>query len=586
MGGRQTGASLSISSTTMNRKSGNDTASPIHPRLKLMRKTSGMKPPPPPKRRLSNSAMAESIRPATRDPPSKLAGLPLDAYKRGESKTVPASDPGRSVVSAPPVDKKLVDKTKAPLKRRRVLPGMIQFFFFSFFFLNLGLEPQTTRKLSTSKSKAPSEADIIVISDSDDSPPPSISQAKSKSKSIKPSFSAPAQGSRTSRNASFSASSSAKKGFLPKAHEVIEIFDSDDEQLPSKARLPEKDVGGSSSGRLQESTTGSSLHRDQSRYISPLGGKDSDGGADVMNVDGGDLFNIPLSPQALSEEFQMTGDTNDNQGIPPFIPLPSSSPSSVGLSPKDNYLSTPPAPTTPITPLSISSPRQQSFTLPTRLNSTKKPITPGPSIGTSTGSPSNRLGFSSATISFSSQAPPPADKHRRQFARKMATQSMPEDEESSSSSESEGTTNIKANKGKEKEMREPSSSSSGTESISMSGLRDALAMEADKLKQRLVSPFLPKKQVQTLAEAITSAGQLNRIKKMRPRLERNTKDGPVDPTSSDETGVKDGPTADEHEKAIKAAIVSSRILADVLKQRSSVSAAAAAAKGDYILRPR
>ena len=120
MDGRQT---LSVSSTTMNRKLTNETAS-VNARLKLMRKSSGMRPPPLPKRIQSHSAMAESIRPASRDPPSKLAGLPLDAYKRGESKTVPASEPGRSVVSASPVEKKLVDSAKAPLMRQRVPSGM------------------------------------------------------------------------------------------------------------------------------------------------------------------------------------------------------------------------------------------------------------------------------------------------------------------------------------------------------------------------------------------------------------------------------------------------------------------------------
>jgi hypothetical protein len=431
-----------------------------------------------------------------------------------------------------------------------------------------------------------------VISDDDDSPPPSISLAKSKFKSIKSSFSAPEQvrqGSGTSRNASGSTSRSATKGSFPKSNEVIEILDSDDEQPPSKAQLPEKNDGRSSSGRVQESTTVSNPRRDQSRHISPLAGKGSEEDSDVMIIDS-DLFNIPSSPRALSQELQVTDDTNDNQGTHPFIPLPSSSPSSVDLSPKNNSLSTPSAPTSPITSLTISSPRQQSFALPTRPNSTKKPITASPSQSTSTGS---RLGFSSVAISPSLQAPPPADKHRRQFARKMATQSIPDEEEdtgeSSSSSESEGTTNIKANKGKEKEMRESSSSSSGTESISMHGLRDALAMDSDKLNQRLVSPPLPKRQGQTLAEAITSAGLLNRTKKMRRRLERNTKDVPVDPTTDVETGVKDGPTADENEKALKAAIGSSRLLVNLLpalKGKSSVSAAAAAAKGDYILRPR
>ena len=306
-------------------------------------------------------------------------------------------------------------------------------------------------------------------------------------------------------------------------------------------------------------------------------------------MDDGDLFNIPSSPLPLSQELQVADNTNDNQGTHPFIPLPSSSPSSIDLSPKDNYLSTSPAPTSPINSLTISSPRQQSFTLPTKSNSTKKPLTASPSIGPSIGSSSNRLGFSSVAISSSLQAPPPADKHRRQFARKMALQSMPDEDEDTgaSSSESEGTTNITTNKGKEKEKRESLSSSSGTESISMRGLRDALAMDSDKPKQRLVSPILPKKQ--TLAEAITSAGLLNRTKKMRRRLERNTKDVPVDPTTDGETGVKNGPTGDENEKALKAAIGSSRLLVNLLpalKEKSNFSAAAAAAKGDYILRPR
>ena len=400
------------------------------------------------------------------------------------------------------------------------------------------------------------------------------------------------QGSRTAKIASGSAFGSATKEFLPKTpnNEVIEILDSDEEQLLSKAQLQEKNVGMSSSGRLQECTTGSSPRRDQSRQIS-LGGdsfEGSDGNADVMNIDDGDLFNIPSSPRALSQELQVTDDTNDNQGTQGFIPLPSSSPSSVGLSPKDNYLSTPPAPTSSITSLTISSPRQQSLALPTRPNSAKKPNTASPSIGTSTGSSSNRLGFSSVAISSSLQHPPPADKHRRQFARKLATQSMPDEDEDigESSSEPEGTANTKANKGKEKEIRASSASSSGTEFINMRGLQDALAMDSDMLKQPLVSPPLPKKQGQTLAEAITSAGQLNRTKKVRRRLQRNTKDVPVNLASDVEAGVKDGPTADENEKALKAAIGSSRLLVNLLpalKEKSSVSAAAAAAKGDYMM---
>lgn len=81
-----------------------------------------MKPPP---KRLSESAVADNIRPATRDLPSKLAGLPFDRYKRAESKSVPASEPGRSTVSASHVVKNFDDKAKAP---QRVPSGMSQFF--------------------------------------------------------------------------------------------------------------------------------------------------------------------------------------------------------------------------------------------------------------------------------------------------------------------------------------------------------------------------------------------------------------------------------------------------------------------------
>ena len=137
LGGRQRGVSLSVFS---NRRSGNDSASPIIAKPKLMRKSSGMKPPPLPfyKKRLSNSAMSESIRPATRDFPSKLATLPLDTYKRGESSTVPASDPGRSVASASPVDKKFVTTAKGPLKHQQVPSGMVQpLLFFSPFIFSI-----------------------------------------------------------------------------------------------------------------------------------------------------------------------------------------------------------------------------------------------------------------------------------------------------------------------------------------------------------------------------------------------------------------------------------------------------------------
>jgi hypothetical protein len=450
------------------------------------------------------------------------------------------------------------------------LGGCFQVWFnslFSICILNLDEAPQTKRHHSTSKSKGvPSDAEIIEISDDDDDPPPlSISRPKSKSKSIKP----------------------FTKASLPKTpHEVIEIIDSDDEQLPSKPQLQEKNVGRSFSGRLPECTKESSPRRDQSRPISLDSDsfEGSDGNADMMNIDGGDFFNIPSSPPALSQDLQVTDDINDSKGAQSIIPLPSSSPSSVGLSPKGNHLSTPPAPSSSINSLTISSPRRQTFPFPTRPNTVKKPISAGPSIGTSTGSSSSRLGFSTVPISSSSQAPPPADKHRRQFARKMAMQSMPNEDEDAGGSSSESEGNTKANKGKEKEIRE-SSSSSGTESINMRGLQDALAMGSDMLKQRPVSPTLPKKQGQTLAEAITSAGQLNRTKKGR-RLRREMKNVPVDPASDDEAGFQDGPTADENEKALKAAIGSSRLLVNLLpalKEKRSVSAAAAAAKGDYMV---
>lgn len=123
LGGRQPASSQSGFSTTTNKKLGNDPASPEIAKLKLMRKSSGMKPPPFYNKRRSESAVADSILPTTRDPPSKLAGLPFDAYKRAENKTVPAFDPGQSMVSASPVDKRF------PPKPRRVLSGMVQSFF-------------------------------------------------------------------------------------------------------------------------------------------------------------------------------------------------------------------------------------------------------------------------------------------------------------------------------------------------------------------------------------------------------------------------------------------------------------------------
>ena len=111
----------------MNRNLGNDSASPVHAKLSLMRKSTGKRPPLP-RKRLSESAATESIRSATRDPPSKLAGLSFGAYKRAGSKTVPAS--GRSMASISPVDKNPFDKAK----RRRVLSGMAQIFFSPFIF--------------------------------------------------------------------------------------------------------------------------------------------------------------------------------------------------------------------------------------------------------------------------------------------------------------------------------------------------------------------------------------------------------------------------------------------------------------------
>ena len=576
MGGRQPETSLSVSSTTMNRKFGNDSTSTNSKLILLMK--SFRKRPSPTNKRLSESAV-ESFRTATRDPPSKLAGLPFAAYKRAENKTVPAPIPGRSIISASPVDKNPVDTAKAPLKRRRVPSGMAQFSFLPIYILNLGEAPQTTRHLSKNKA-IPSDAEIIEISDDDDLLPSSISQAKSKSKFNKLSA---LTGSHTARVAS----GSATKEFLPKAPvEVIEI--SDDEKLPSKAQLREKSVGRSSSGRLSE--LGSNPRRDQSQHISSLGGvsfEGSGGYADAMNIDGGDSLNIPSSPPALPQILQVIDDTNDDQGTQGSIPLPSSSPSSVGLSPKANYLSTPPASTPSVASLTLSSPLQQPFALPTRPNSAKEPITASPSVGTSTGSPSNRLGFSSVAVSSSLQAPPPADKHLRQFARKTAIRSVSyrsmsyKDEDiEEGSSESKGTANTKANKGKEKEIRESPSSSSGTESINMRGLRDALTMDPDTLNRRPVSPTLPKKQGQTLAEAIISAGQLNRMKRMRRPLQRNVKDVPV--VSDVEAGVKDGPTADENEKALKAAIGSSRLLVNLLPSLKEKSSVNAAAEGDYI----
>ena len=573
MGSSQPAASQSVSSTTMNRKHpfSNVSASPLRStsvKRNLMRKSSGMKPPP------------------------------IPSYKRAESKTMPASDPGLSV-----------DKGKGKvLKIERMPSGMIQPFPCPIHIVNSCEASQTTRHPST-KAIFP-DTEIIEISEDDDSPPPSISQAKSKFKANRPpllkTLSAPGRGSHTSRAASVSAPGSATKKSLPKVPiETIEIFSSDDEQLPSKAQ--ERNVDRSSGSRLSDlEEYGLNPRRGQSRPISSAGGNSIDENADMMDIDDdarssfqpasavpalgsahsdseNDLFIIPSSPQALSQELRVTDDANDNQATRGLHPLPSSSPSS---SPKDNNLSAPPVPITSIASLTISSPRQPS-TSTSSLNSVRNPISASLCAGTSTGSSSNRLGFSTVTIPSSLRAPPLPDKHLRQFARKIATQPNPDDDEdteevSSQSSEKEGTAHTNANKGKGKEIRE--SSSSDAESISMRGLQAALAMESDVAKPQLVSPPLPKIQGQTLAEAITSAGQLNRTKKkIGRRLQGNTKDVPIDLTSDGEASVKDTKT-DEDEKELKAAKDSSILLVNLL-QKSSVRAAAAtaAAQGDYML---
>lgn len=114
--GRQHRASLSVSSTTMNRNQPLDMPD-------LPRNTLSMKPPPFSPKSL---VVAESSQPRARDPPSKLAGLPFGAYKRPESKTVPPSPSVRSILlSVSPVGKP-VDKGKASIKRRRVASGTVQ----------------------------------------------------------------------------------------------------------------------------------------------------------------------------------------------------------------------------------------------------------------------------------------------------------------------------------------------------------------------------------------------------------------------------------------------------------------------------
>jgi len=478
----------------------------------------------------------------------------------------------------------------------------------------------------------PPDAEIIVISEDDDPPTPSISMAKSKSrpKSIG-TLKAPKQALQRSRTTitSGSAPSSATKNLQKTPIEVIEILDSDEEQLPSKTQLfQQNNVGTSSGSRLselmQECATGSSTRRGRSRPASSSGGdsfEGSDGDVDRMNVDEArnllqptsavpiagsahsiasdsdnypdDLFDIPSSPRASSQELQVTDDTEVNQATRGLIPLPSSSPSSIGFSPKE---SSPPGPT--MSPASLTRPSlsQQPSTSTMSPNFVRKPITPSAGGGASIGSCSSRLGFSSVTASPSLQAPPPAGRHLTQFARKFAS-SIPQpmsdqdedsgEEDSSIPSEKEGAAQTKANKGKGREIRQSSSSSSGAESINIHGLRDALAMDSDKLvKQQHVSPIRPRPGGQTLAEAITSAGQLNRTKKkMGRRLQGNAKDVPIDHTSDVERGVKHGLTVDENEQALKAAIGSSRLLVNllpILKERSGANTgvAAAAAKGD------
>jgi hypothetical protein len=150
LGSRQPSISQSVSLTTMNRKQplSNDSTSPstsTSAKPNSPRKILAMKPPP--LRLISGSA--------ARDPPSKLAGLRFDAYKRAESKSVPASDAGRSIISASPVD-----KGKAPVKHERVVSGTVQPFSpFIFSILVKDVKPRVVRlhprpkpSLQTSKS--------------------------------------------------------------------------------------------------------------------------------------------------------------------------------------------------------------------------------------------------------------------------------------------------------------------------------------------------------------------------------------------------------------------------------------------------
>lgn len=366
--------------------------------------------------------------------------------------------------------------------------------------------------------------------------------------------------------------------------EVIVVSDSDEEQLPLKAQ--KKNVGRSSGSHVsqlvEELATGSNSRRGQSRVspFQPASAVPAVGAAHSDSED--DPFNIPLSPRTSLQEFQVIDDTNDTPATKASIPLPSS----IGLSQKDNHISTSTAPMMSIASLSISSPPPQSSTLTSRLDVVRESVT-SPSASTSTGSSNNRLGFSPVAIPSWLQAPPPhPGKHLKQLARKLAIKVILDEDEDTEEVNSEpsgrkGTANTKAIKGKAMGIRE-TSSPGDTEFISMGGLRDTLAMDSDRLKQPRVLPILPKKHGQTLAEAITSAGQLNRTKnRVGRRLQRSMKDVPVTLTSNVEAGVKDA-TADKTEKALKAAIGSSKFLVSLLKEKSSISTDATA-EGDHMI---
>lgn len=382
--------------------------------------------------------------------------------------------------------------------------------------------------------------------------------------------------------------------------EIIEIFDSDDEELPSKGPpLQKKNVGGSSDNQsselLREYVSWSNPRGGQSQHTSLSGGdiEGSDKDVDGMHI-GDETHNLlqsgPVVPAARSAHpigsdseiysdhlsntpsspLLVADDTSNNQVNQGLIPLPSSNPSRISSSPKDKHLSTPPAPATSLASLTRLSPLQ-----PPTLT---KPI-----------SDNNRLGFSSVSVSSSLQAPPPAKRHVMQLARKIGhLKSRPPLNQKAireEPPEKRGTVETKASKkGKEKEIRQ-SSSSSGDKSI---GLRDALAKDSDKVpKQRPVSS-LPKEKECTLAEVITPAGQLNRAKKKtRLRLQGDIEDVPMALTSDAEEGVKDGASVDENKNALKAAFASSKLLVNLLptlkaKRRDSADVITAAAEGDCI----